>query len=417
MATYPQQQMPIAIYAPAVNKTFFVYGGRYRERNTLLHMISYYDHATGKVGRPRVLLDKHTDDAHDNPTLCIDADGYIFVFSASHGTSRPSYIHRSVRPYDISAFDLVRTTNFSYSQPWFLPEHKFVFMHTRYAGGRVLFVGRSQDGIHWDEPRRLAKFGEGHYQVTATQGETIGSAFDYHSPHHPKAQSGLNYRTNLYYMQSSDGGQTWTNVQGEKLELPLSDLKNPALVFDYESQGLLCYLKYLKYLPDGRPVILFLTSKGFASGPQNDPRALMLATWTGSDWEMRAVTTCDNNYDYAFLDFLPNGTWQILGAIDPGPQRYNPGGEIAIWRSTDEGRTWQKTRAVTQNSQRNQNFPRLPVNAQQDFYALWADGDARQLSDSALYYCNQDGTKVYQLPIDITGDDELVDPVLVRSEQ
>src|SRR4051812_24460746 len=29
MATYPHQQMPIAIYAPSVNKTFFVYGGRY----------------------------------------------------------------------------------------------------------------------------------------------------------------------------------------------------------------------------------------------------------------------------------------------------------------------------------------------------------------------------------------------------
>ena len=48
MATYPHQQLPMAIYAPAANKTFFVYGGRYHNRNTLLHMISYYDHATGK---------------------------------------------------------------------------------------------------------------------------------------------------------------------------------------------------------------------------------------------------------------------------------------------------------------------------------------------------------------------------------
>ena len=98
-----------------------------------------------------MLLDKQTDDAHDNPTICIDDAGHVFVFSASHGTSRPSYIHRSVRPYDISAFERVRTANFSYTQPWFLPEHKFVFMHTRYSGGRVLFVERSDDGVHWSD--------------------------------------------------------------------------------------------------------------------------------------------------------------------------------------------------------------------------------------------------------------------------
>ena len=33
-----------------------------------LHMVSYYDHASGTVPRPRILLNKHTDDAHDNPT-------------------------------------------------------------------------------------------------------------------------------------------------------------------------------------------------------------------------------------------------------------------------------------------------------------------------------------------------------------
>ena len=258
--------------------------------------------------------------------------------------------------------------------------------------------------------QRLAKFGEGHYQVTATHGETIGSAFDYHPANHPKGQSGLNFRTNVYYMQSVDGGHTWTNVRGEKLELPLSQASNPALVVDYESQGLLCYLKCLRYLPDGRPVILLSTSKGYASGPKNDPRTLTLAIWTGSEWITRNVTECDNNYDYAFLDILKDGTWQILGAIDPGPQKYNPGGEVAIWRSTDDGRSWQKTRAVTQGSKLNQNFPRLPVNARPDFYALWADGDARKPSESALYFCNEDGSKVYQLPTHIEGSDELVYP-------
>src|SRR5277367_5939327 len=71
-ATYPQQQLPIAIYCKEVNKTFFCYGGNTARTSTdkqeLLHMISYFDHATGQVPRPVILLNKHTTDAHENPT-------------------------------------------------------------------------------------------------------------------------------------------------------------------------------------------------------------------------------------------------------------------------------------------------------------------------------------------------------------
>ena len=56
LATYPQQHMPIAIYSKEANKTFFCYGGRPKDKNELLHMVSYYDHATGTVPRPRILL-------------------------------------------------------------------------------------------------------------------------------------------------------------------------------------------------------------------------------------------------------------------------------------------------------------------------------------------------------------------------
>src|SRR5512145_3331769 len=62
-ATYPQQHMPIAVYAAKANKTFFVYGGRSSQKNELLHMVACYDHATGQVPRPTILLDKKTSDA------------------------------------------------------------------------------------------------------------------------------------------------------------------------------------------------------------------------------------------------------------------------------------------------------------------------------------------------------------------
>src|SRR6185437_15040394 len=82
-ATYPQQQSPIAIYAPAVRKTFFCYGGTVPGKEELLHMVSYYDHRTGEVPRPVILINKKTDDAHDNPVMAIDDGGYIWIFSNS----------------------------------------------------------------------------------------------------------------------------------------------------------------------------------------------------------------------------------------------------------------------------------------------------------------------------------------------
>src|SRR5678809_39265 len=62
-ATYPQQHVPIAIYSKEANKTFFVYGGKIgggktADANRISNMVSYYDHATGLVPRPRVVLSR-----------------------------------------------------------------------------------------------------------------------------------------------------------------------------------------------------------------------------------------------------------------------------------------------------------------------------------------------------------------------
>ena len=69
---------------------------------------------------------------------------------------------------------------------------------------------------------------------------------------------------------------------------------------------------------------------------------------------------------------------------------YNPGGEIAMWISRDEGRRWQSP-AADPHSPRNHTYVRRPVNAHPDFYALWADGHGRQPSESRLYFCDRRG--------------------------
>ena len=43
----------------------------------------------------------------------VDEQGHLWIFSNSHGTARPSYLHKSIKPYSIDEFELVWTTNFS----------------------------------------------------------------------------------------------------------------------------------------------------------------------------------------------------------------------------------------------------------------------------------------------------------------
>lgn len=101
LGTYPANHYPFSVYRPEVDKTFFCFGGTNKNLSTLLHEVSYFDHKTGLVARPTIILDKKTDDAHDNPVMTMDDAGYIWIFSTSHGTGRPSFVHKSVRPYDI----------------------------------------------------------------------------------------------------------------------------------------------------------------------------------------------------------------------------------------------------------------------------------------------------------------------------
>jgi hypothetical protein len=403
MATYPQQHVPIAIYSPQANKTFFCYGGTTarngKGEQELLHMVSYFDHATGKVPRPTILLNKHTTDAHDNPTISIDDAGYIWIFSSSHGTARPSYIHRSKQPYSVEEFERVWQTNFSYTEPWYIPSQGFLFLHTRYAGGRNLYWMTSPDGRDWSEPHKLAKIDMGDYQISWRTGTRVATAFDYH----PKPL-GLNGRANLYYLETSDFGRTWRNGEGKPVSTPITNIPNAALVYDSRKDGLLVYLKDLNFDAQGHPVIMFLTSKGFEPGPTNGPREWKTARWSGKEWVIRPFTTSGNNYDHGSLYIEPDGTWRVIAPTELGPQPYNPGGEMVMWTSADQGATWKRVKQLTHDSPRNHTYARRPLNAHPDFYALWADGNARQASESCLYFTNQRGDHVWRLPSSMTAD-------------
>ena len=308
LGTYCAKHRPFAVYVKEVGKTFFCYGGTVNKNLTLLHMVSYFDHKTGMVPRPKFLIDKKTTDAHDNPVISLDDKGHIWIFSSSHGTGTPSYIWVSKKPYDIDEFEQVHTkafaskrfeANFSYTQPHYIPGRGFQFLMTLYHGGRFLFSSSS---------------------------------------------------------------------------------------------------------PDGRPVLLYITSGGWEAGPANSPRIWCSARWTGKKWDFQGSIESDNNYDMGSLYVEADGIWRIIGPTETGPQPYNPGGEVAMWTSKDRGVSWKKVKQLTANSEFNHTYCRRPLNAHPDFYALWADGHGRKLSESRLYFTNSTGDRVWRLPVKMEGD-------------
>lgn len=399
LGTYCANHIPMAIYAPAVNKTFFVYGGTSESGDSLWEMVSYYDHATGEVPQPVKIIDKKTTDAHDNPVLSIDGEGYLFVFVSAHGNKPPSWIFKSTKPYDISQFEQVADFNYSYPQPWYIEGQGFFFLHTWYNKGRGLYFRTSPDGTTWSERVAMAHIEEGHYQVSWPWKNRVGSCFNYHP-----AGKGLNFRTNLYYMHTADLGKTWSAADGTAVPIPVTDIQNPALVRDYAAEGRLVYTMDLNYDAEGKPYLLYMTAQSWVSGPEGGPRWWTLAHWNGSTWAFHEITQSDNNYDFGSLYVGEGGLLRVVGPTATGPQAFNPGGEMALWQSEDDGATWIQTRQLTGGSAMNHTYARRPLDAQEGFLAFWADGHGREPSKSRLYFLDGKADEVRQLPFEMGND-------------
>ncbi len=406
LGTYTANHIPMAIYAPEVKKTFFTYGGTTaKDEKHLLIMVSYFDHQKGVVPKPVIVYDKKgVDDPHDNASISIDDKGFLWVFVSGRAKARPGLIFRSTTPYSIEAFDQVKEGEMTYPQPWWMNGKGFLYLFTKYTKGRELYWSTSADGKTWAPDQKLAGMG-GHYQITNVWKNKLVSVFNYHPG------GDVNKRTNIYLAQTDDRGKNWKTIDGQILKTPLADIHCHALVRDYEAEKKLVYLNDLNFDSEGDPVILAVISNDFAPGPKGDPREWTIIHWKNGRWNYSKVCNSTHNYDMGSL-YIESKVWRIVGPTEAGPQKLGTGGEMALWESKDEGKTWTKTRNITSHSERNQSYARRPLNANPDFYSFWADGNADQLSESRLYFCNRAGDQVWMLPYDMK--EEFAKPEKVR---
>ena len=400
LGTYTAKHLPLAVYTLEANKTFFVYGGAKDGKRHLLAMASYYDHARHVVPRPTIVHDKGgVDDPHDNSSIALDEDGYVWVFVSGRGRSRPGFKYRSIEPYSVEAFEQVTEEEMTYPQPWWVEGKGFLHLFTKYTGVRELYWNTSPDGRSWGAHQKLAGMG-GHYQISCRREKRICTAFNMH----PDGK--VDVRTNLYFVQTDDMGRVWRTVEGVPIATPMTAPHCPALVRDFQAEGRLVYVKDIDLDAQGNPVILVLTSADHKPGPSGDPRIWNVAHWTEGKWEFRDVTHSTHNYDMGSLYIEADGLWRVIAPTEPGPQHWGTGGEMAMWVSTNQGIEWRKVKALTTGIRFNHAYARRPVNAHPDFYAFWADGNPDSRSESRLYFTNQTGDAVWILPDTMRSDFE-----------
>jgi hypothetical protein len=180
LGTYTAKHKPIAVFAPQVGKTFFVYGGTIEGKRHLLIMASYYHHETGVVPRPTIVHDKEgVNDPHDDASICLDGDGHLWVFVSGRSRKRPGFKYRSLEPYSVDQFERVTEEEMTYPQPRWVEGKGFIHLFTKYTQGRELYWNTSPDGRTWTEHKKLAGMG-GHYQTSEQQGNRIITAFNMH---------------------------------------------------------------------------------------------------------------------------------------------------------------------------------------------------------------------------------------------
>lgn len=415
LGTYTTNHRPMAVYSAVANKTFFTYGGTTGPTDRhLLIMAGEYDHTTHTVSKPTIVMDKNgVDDPHDNGCISMDKDGYLWVFVSGRAGLRKGFTYRSAEPYRTDGFTRISPMAgelYTYPQVWYDPQKGFFHLFTIYNGSqRELFWRTSPDGVSWSPTRPMVKI-QGHYQVSGRDGDLIGTFFN----RHPNGN--VDARTDLYYMQTTDWGQTWTTADGTALTLPLTTADNPARVVNYSAQNRLMYGIDIAFDEDHRPVLFYLTSRSYRPGPAGEPRTLHTARWTGSAWVVRDMppsATPDSSVAHNYANgslWIKDGVWNIIAptGADPAlrasdPKRFwGQGGELEMWTSADQGLTWTKVRHVTENSPRNHGYVRKPLDGTGRFHAFWADGNPDEMTESHLYFGTADGTRAWELPYHMT---------------
>jgi len=328
-----------AVYDSVSNKIFFVFVDKDGK-----HFVYYYDHETGEVsGLYYTGIGATADLCHGAPAIAIDNDGYLWVFSGSHGTK--SRVAVSKNPRDPSEWEEKTSIGqnegtggqggVTYPQPIPVSDGMLViFRYDEWEGGAQydapLYMFKSTDrGETWTQTKLVEVYAAKHYPFLFRKinGKIYGLVS-------PRNVDGDNYWHGVMFMMSDDEGQTWKKADGTVYTLPVDDTQADWIVNDLHYRGWT-----VNVLPSGKPVALVFNES---------THDLYLYKWNGSAWEQHAIDNLGDvghaGKELGCIKIIDENTIEVYASK-------NIGGivEIVKYKTSDGGSTWTMEQ-ITSNS-------------------------------------------------------------------
>lgn len=399
---------PFAEYSAHANKTFFCFNALDETTGETLLEIAAFDHAARQVSKPTILERLENNVSPAVSTLTIGQLGYIWIFSpAPQGQTMRVYCSR--RPYNTDAFDRISmaghggfpqtaANHYVGIQAFSLPKGFVVLYYVRSDTQRTLCCLSSQDGHNWSaQEQPVAVITPDSCQTTAVwksgnEGK-VGTVFICPGNNLSDTNS-----DRIYYLETRNQGQTWLDVLGNDVSIPLKSVDSQGFV----GAGTVKILD-LAFQSDGKPVILYVKKQTVpqpeGSASSNPPflYSWKIAIWNGVSWTMNSITQSDSLQEFGSLYIDSDGVWRMIGGDGISESGDVVGGLINLWTSSDCGVTWKRCKRLSTRTGVNSYTTRKPVNAEDDFYALWTDSQDVPQKSSNLYMSNSSG-EVFQLP-------------------
>jgi hypothetical protein len=303
-------------------------------------------------------------DSHGKPTLLIDDEGYIHIFYGGHGGVKKLHgvnklggYHSgqnkhsvSSKPFDITNWqDLDNIAPFGTYNQAIKMDNGDIYVFYRHGAHRSNWVYEksSDNGRNFAAPvsflehkRRDDGLGSDSWYAYVSKGlnNKIVVGFDYHAcwdRDAPRNNRGghSTERMNLYFVKFDTSNNTWMNISGENLAIPINKELADQKALAVDTGELWTFNGSTKVDDQGNPHISAYIGEDIGwqiGGPKN---AAYFA-WDGSEW----VGNFESGLPIGRGDFLAEGNEVrfLLSGVDPKTDKTS----VSWWNSNDAGMTF-----------------------------------------------------------------------------
>ena len=383
-------QHPNAEYYNGV--TYIAYQGPHEDP-----YVCAYNHSTNtwsgpfkagisQLGKTPDPTDPKPVDNHGRPTLIVDGQGYIHIIFGGHGgdaqfgennfgtAGRGKQTHVvSKKPEDISSWEALDNVSpfGTYAQFVKMPDGD-IYLFYRHGSHRSDWVyQKSTDNCRtFQPPVSILK-----HQPQATdpnthdswymwfhqgKGDAIAATYNYHPCANPNHSS---LRVNAYFMTMNCGNDTWENVKGDALTLPITKAYADA---------------HTRVIETGEEGIRRLTLRVDANGHPHmfhkENGQLVYYRWDEKNWQRLA--TFPSEYRVTDADFRIVSPNEIRLLITAKMKKRN---EVSWWKTEDGGQSWSKENTlISSDTNTTYLIGSLVYNAHSDAQVVLSEINANQ---------------------------------------